>query len=113
MQEVRVAKFWRTVLRPAASRRLRRRSLELTHVAQRKRDAPRGWSPASGGICRAEVAVTRSAAPDRPSLEAVLHHLGERRTRVQLLVRHACNDCISILNALFVDDPRSQPAAGK
>ena len=42
-----------------------------------------------------------------------MHHLGERRTRVQLLFRHACNDRISILDALFVDDPRSQPVAGK
>ena len=42
-----------------------------------------------------------------------MHHLGERRTRVQLLFRHACNDRISILDALLVDDPRSQPVAGK
>ncbi|HEY3148680.1 MAG TPA: hypothetical protein VGJ75_20130, partial [Dongiaceae bacterium] len=79
----------------------------------RNMSAARGWLSVSGGIHCAEVATAQPASPDRPSLEAVLHHLGERRTCVQLLFRHACNDRISILDALLVDDPRSQPVAGK
>ncbi|WP_275189988.1 hypothetical protein [Bradyrhizobium sp. CSA112] len=75
--------------------------------------AARGWLSVSGEIHGAEVATAQSASPDRPSLEAVLHHLGKRRTCVQLFFRHACYDRISILDALLVDDPSSQPVAGK
>src|SRR4051794_8058511 len=112
MQEVRVAKFWRTVLRP--ERQSRVATPFVGTRAQPKHEARQcGWLPVGGGIGCAEVAAAQSASPDRPSLEAVLYHLGERRTRVQLLVRHACNDRISILDTLFVDDPRSQPVAGQ
>src|SRR4051812_17044634 len=72
-----------------------------------------GWRLSRLVASSAQVTVTQSAAPDRPSLRRILQHFGEACAQVELPFRHACDDCISVLETLFVDDPNPEAVAGK
>ena len=100
--------------RPDANRGLRRRSPEPARIARQKRDARR----AAGYLSAVEHIAPRSRPrnlPRRIDHRSRLFCIASASsgTRVQLFFRDACYDRISILDALLVDEPRSQPVAGK
>src|SRR5882672_1915469 len=53
------------------------------------------------------------AAPDRPFFEVAMQRIMERRTRVELLFRQACDHRIAVFDTLLIDDPYPQAVTGK